>query len=60
MTTLPIEHVIPTVMGIRDIDSKGGFTHVSNIDIDPPGCRGKVHINHKDCYDKGTEVEASW
>lgn len=34
----------------------GNRTQVTKIEIGPGGCRHKVHINQKDCYEGFTEV----
>ena len=40
-----------------DIILEGGNrTTVTKVEVAPPGCRGKVHINSKDCYESFTEV----
>lgn len=34
----------------------GNRTEVRKVEVSPAGCRNKVHINEKDCYEGFTEV----
>lgn len=48
------KHIIDVVPG--DVILDGGTTQVTKVEVYPPGCSGKVHINGKDCYEGFTEV----
>lgn len=46
-----ITEVIP-----GDVILEGGRTEVKKVDVNPVGCRNKVHINERDCYEQFTDV----
>jgi hypothetical protein len=37
-------------------DGEKGPVKVVTVEVQPAGCRGKVHVNRSGCYDMGTPV----
>lgn len=52
---MAIKSIIEVVPGDVIIDG-GNRTTVTKVEVFPPGCSSKVHINDKDCYESFIEV----
>lgn len=47
-----------TAVQVGDIilESGGGRTTVTKVEVSPDGCKTKTHINGKDCYENFSDV----